>query len=172
MHLTRRAFAASAAALTAVPAMAQPKTRPIVIAHRTVFVQCFEAAPLRTFKTLSEARRVQLIGRQTPQMVSREGKAIAAYADGVGPDWSMILATTAEGALRDATPLIAEAHALGLAVHPWTVRAENLYLPPTLRRGTSPADHGDAEAVCRALFAAGVDGLFSDFPSVAVAARG
>ena len=35
-----------------------------------------------------------------------------------------------------------------------------------------PADHGDVDAVYKALFAAGVDGLFSDFPGLAVKARG
>jgi glycerophosphoryl diester phosphodiesterase len=59
-----------------------------------------------------------------------------------------------------------------LAVHPWTVRAENQFLPGSLRRGANPADHGDAEALYKALYAAGVDGLFSDFPGLAVAARG
>lgn len=136
-----------------------------------VFVQCFEAEPLKAFAKLSKARRVQLVGGDAPQMVSAEGlKAIAGYADGVGPDWSLVLPTV-EGALGPPTPLVAQAHALGLAVHPWTVRAENRYLPPRLRRGGGVAEHGDADALCRALYAAGVDGLFSDFPAIAVAAR-
>ncbi|WP_309643082.1 glycerophosphodiester phosphodiesterase [Phenylobacterium sp.] len=136
-----------------------------------VFVQCFEAAPLKTFAKLSKARRVQLVGGETPQMVSADGlKAIAAYADGVGPDWSLVL-PIADGGLGAPTPLVAQAQALGLAVHPWTVRAENRFLPSKLRRGTGVAEHGDAEALCRALYAAGVDGVFSDFPAIAVAAR-
>ncbi len=136
-----------------------------------VFVQCFEGQPLKTFAKLSKARRVQLVAGGDPQMVSAEGlQAIAAYADGVGPDWSLVLPTV-DGALAPPTPLVGQAHALGLAVHPWTVRAENRYLPARLRRGTSIAGHGDAEALCRALYAAGVDGLFSDFPAIAVAAR-
>ena len=57
-------------------------------------------------------------------------------------------------------------------MHPWTVRAENVFLPLKLRKGTAPADHGDVDAVYKALFAAGVDGLFSDFPGLAVKARG
>jgi glycerophosphoryl diester phosphodiesterase len=56
-------------------------------------------------------------------------------------------------------------------VHPWTIRAENAFLPKSLQRGTSPADHGDATAVVKALYAAGVDGVFSDFTALAVAAR-
>ena len=69
------------------------------------------------------------------------------------------------------------AHDAGLAVHPWTVRAENYFLPATLRQGDPKdpaflAQHGDATAVLKALYAAGVDGVFSDFPALAVAARG
>lgn len=141
-------------------------------ADAAVFVQCFEPDPLATFKTLSKARRVQLVGAGSPAMVSAQGlKAIAAYADGVGPDWSMVLPTI-DGALGPPSALVKDAHAAGLLVHPWTVRAENRFLPPKLRHGTSLAAHGDAEAVFRALYAAGVDGVFSDFPGLAVAARG
>lgn len=148
------------------------KANDLDAADAPVFVQCFEPAALAAFKTLSKARRVQLVGADTPAMVSAEGlKAIASYADGVGPDWSMVLPTL-DGALGPPSALVKDAHAAGLLVHPWTVRAENRFLPPKLRRGTSPAEHGDAEAVFRALYAAGVDGVFSDFPGLAVAARG
>jgi len=137
-----------------------------------VFVQCFEPEPLKAFARLSRARRVQLVAGNDPLMASAEGlKRIAAYADGVGPDWSLVL-TAKDGVLGEPTPLVAQAHELGLLVHPWTVRAENRYLPVNLRRGASMATHGDAAALCRALYAAGVDGLFSDFPAIAVAARG
>ena len=76
-----------------------------------------------------------------------------------------------DGGLGPPTKLVDLAHAAGLAVHPWTVRAESQFLPPKLKRGASPADHGDAETLCRALYAAGVDGVFSDFPDLAVKAR-
>ncbi|WP_309606308.1 glycerophosphodiester phosphodiesterase [Phenylobacterium sp.] len=146
-----------------------------------VFVQCFEVGPLKTFKTLSRAPRIQLVSAEGGpadaaltyrDMVSASGlKAVAAYANGIGPDWSMVIPTV-DGGLGPATPLVADAHAAGLAVHPWTVRAENVFLPPKLRKGSNPADFGDVDAVYRALFAAGVDGLFSDFPALAVKARG
>jgi glycerophosphoryl diester phosphodiesterase len=67
---------------------------------------------------------------------------------------------------------VTDAHAAGLAVHPWTVRAENVFLPPKLRVGADPSAHGDVNAVYKALYAAGIDGLFSDFPALAVKARG
>lgn len=152
-------------------------------ARAPVFVQCFEVSPLKTFRTLSDARLVQLVasasgpadraGTSYAEMCTPEGlKAIAAYADGLGPSWDQILPTDAEGGLAAPTSLVADAHAAGLVVHPWTVRAENAFLPPRLRRGEGQAAHGDVEAVYKALYAAGVDGLFSDFPALAVAARG
>ncbi|WP_374573251.1 glycerophosphodiester phosphodiesterase [Phenylobacterium sp.] len=148
-----------------------------------VFVQCFEVSPLKTFRMLSGARLIQLVysesgpadraGTLYVDMIKPDGlKEIAAYADGIGPEWSQILPTGADGGLAAPTSLVDDAHAAGLMVHPWTVRAENYFLPPKLRRGASQADHGDVEAVYKALYAAGVDGLFSDFPALAVAARG
>ncbi|MDB5496745.1 MAG: glpQ [Phenylobacterium sp.] len=146
-----------------------------------VFIQCFDVLPLKTIMTLSKAPRIQLMspeGGPTDQavtyrqMASAAGlKDVAAYANGVGPDWSMVVPTV-DGGLGPATSLVADAHAAGLAVHPWTVRAENAFLPPKLRRGANPADVGDVNAVYKALYAAGVDGLFSDFPGLAVKARG
>jgi glycerophosphoryl diester phosphodiesterase len=138
-----------------------------------VFVQCFEVEPLKAFRQLSKARRVMLVsqGAAPVDVKSPEGlKAIAAFADGLGPEWPLVIPTTG-GVLGAPTPLVRDAHAVGLAVHPWTVRAENVFLPKALQRGTSPADHGDVEAVYKALYAAGVDGLFSDFPGLAIAAR-
>ena len=148
-----------------------------------VFVQCFEVAPLKTFRPLSKARTVQLAssaggpadraGVTYKAMLEPAGlKAMAAYADGLGPEWPLVIPITADGGLGTATSLVADAHAAGLAVHPWTVRAENAFLPPKLRRGTAPADHGDVDALYKALFDAGIDGLFSDFPGLAAKARG
>jgi glycerophosphoryl diester phosphodiesterase len=138
-----------------------------------VFVQCFEVAPLKAFGLLGKARRVMLVsqGPAPVDVKSAAGiKAIAAFAEGLGPEWPLVI-PTAGGVLGRPTALVADAHAAGLAVHPWTVRAENYFLPKSLQRGALPADHGDATAVVKALYAAGVDGVFSDFPALAVRAR-
>jgi len=150
-------------------------------ASAPVFIQCFDVAPLKTIMALCKAPRVQLVspaGGPTDvtityrDMVSAAGlKTIAAYAQGVGPEYTMVIPTV-DGGLGPATALVADAHAAGLAVHPWTVRAENAFLPPKLRSGTDPMAHGDVDALYHALYAAGVDGLFSDFPGLAVKARG
>lgn len=146
-----------------------------------VFIQCFDVLPLKTIMTMCKAPRVQLVspgGGPTDvalaykTMVSAEGlKTIASYAQGVGPEYSMVIPTV-DGGLGPATAVVADAHAAGLAVHPWTVRAENNFLPPKLRNGTDPAAFGNVDLLYKALFAAGVDGLFSDFPGLAVKARG
>lgn len=152
-------------------------------ANAPVFVQCFEVGALKTFRTLCRAPLIQLMDDEggpadLPNLTYREMssaaglKTVSGYADGIGPNWAMILPTAPDGALAPATPLVAEAHAAGLKVHPWTVRAENYFLPPALRRGTGPADHGDVAALYHALYATGIDGLFSDFSGLAVAARG
>ena len=146
-----------------------------------VFIQCFDVLPLKTIMTLCKAPRVQLVepnGGPTDvtlrykDMVTASGlKTIATYATGVGPDWSMVIPTV-DGDIGPPTALVKDAHAAGLTVHPWTVRAENVFLPPKRRVGTDPSAHGDVDAVYKALYAAGVDGLFSDFPGLAVKARG
>lgn len=150
-----------------------------------VFVQCFEVGPLKTIRALTKAPLVQLIdsegspadlsGLTYADMVTAGGlKAIAAYADGVGPDKSMVVPTDGK-VLLPPTGLVRNAHAVGLKVHPWTVRAENYALPTSLQRGPDgpekPRLHGDVDAMFKALYAAGVDGLFSDFPGLAVEAR-
>jgi glycerophosphoryl diester phosphodiesterase len=139
-----------------------------------VFVQCFEVEPLKTIGRMTKARRVMLVGQGAAPVDVKSAagiKAIATFAEGVGPEWPLVI-PTGDGGLGPATSLVADAHAAGLAVHPWTVRAENAFLPPKLRKGAAPADHGDVDAVYKALFAAGIDGLFSDFPGLAVKARG
>jgi len=74
------------------------------------------------------------------------------------------------------TTLVRDAHAAGLLVHPFIFRWENYFLPAELRRGdvSDPAFAralGDAQAEYLAFFALAVDGVFSDFPDQAIAAR-
>ena len=85
------------------------------------------------------------------------------------------------GALYDVAPgevwpvekikaLIEQAHAAGLKVAVWTLRAENVFLPLEHRRGSEPAAYGDLAAYAAAILDADVDAVFSDFPAITVAA--
>jgi glycerophosphoryl diester phosphodiesterase len=93
---------------------------------------------------------------------------VAGYADGVGPDKAQVIPTTAEGALGEPTSFVADAHAAGLLVHPYTFRNENSFLPPELRNGDDPADYGKALEEQLRFWDAGVDGLFTDNPDTGV----
>jgi glycerophosphoryl diester phosphodiesterase len=145
------------------------------------FVQCFEVAPLKTLRGLVKTPLVQLIsdeggpadapGTTYSAMTSASGlKAIGSYADGVGPEKSYVVPTDGT-VLLPPTAFVADAHAAGLKVHPWTVRRENYFLPKAQRSSETPQAPGDVQALLAALFKAGVDGVFSDFPGEAVTAR-
>ena len=142
-----------------------------------VFIQSFEVDNLKRLHTLTGLRLIQLMDASGAPadgampsyaaMATPEGlKAIAAYAYGIGPNKDMIQK-------GDAAPstLVADAHAMGLRLHPFTFRAENMFLPPSLRTGTDLAAHGRlAEEITRFLNL-GVDGFFTDFAYIGVEAR-
>jgi glycerophosphoryl diester phosphodiesterase len=67
--------------------------------------------------------------------------------------------------------LVRDAHAAGLLVHVWTLRAENTFLPADLRRGTEPGACGDMAGEATLFLKAGVDGYFTEHPAIGVATR-
>jgi glycerophosphoryl diester phosphodiesterase len=146
-----------------------------------VFVQCFEVGPLERLRGRTGVRLIQLVADEggpadKPElsyrdMVTPAGlAAIARYADGIGPAKALIVPRGPDGRSLPPTSLVADAHAAGLKVHPWTFRSENFFLPAELRRGDDPRAHGDVAAEYRLFFGLGVDGVFSDHPADAVAA--
>ena len=145
-----------------------------------VFIQSFEVANLKAIRAKSDLPLIQLMdGEGGPAddgktsyaaMATPEGlKAIATYADGIGPNKAMVIPRGAIGTLGEPTSLVQDAHAAGLKVHPWTFRRENYFLPLGDKGGINPAGHGDLAAEIDAFLKTGIDGLFSDNPREAVA---
>lgn len=100
-------------------------------------------------------------------------KEVAEYADGIGP-WKRYIVSTvpnpaatgpgeAARKLLPAGDLIARAHKQGLMVHTWTFRNE--------QRRLASDYGGDPVQEYLQFYALGIDGVFSDFPDTAVAAR-
>ena len=110
-----------------------------------VFVQSFEPGNLRLLRAELGVPLVQLLGPRGDG--GPEGlRAIAGYADAVGPAKAHIVPRDAAGASRPPTTFVDDAHAARLLVHPYTFRRENTFLPAELRRGEAPAAPGDLEA--------------------------
>lgn len=144
-----------------------------------VFIQSFEVANLKAIRAKSDLPLIQLMdGEGGPAddphasyavMASPAGlKAVAAYADGIGPNKTMVIPRSAIGTLGAPTSLVRDAHAAGLKVHPWTFRRENYFLPLRDKGGINPAGHGDLRDEIRTYLKTGIDGLFSDNPREAV----
>ena len=142
-----------------------------------VFIQSFEVNNLKALHKLTRIRLIQLMDatggpadRSRPSyaaMTTPAGlKEIASYAYGIGPNKAMIW-----DGVGTPTPLVADAHAVGLRLHPWTFRAENAFLPLPFRTGTDPATHGRVADEIAAYLKLGIDGFFTDFPAIGVATR-
>ena len=155
-------------------------------AGASVFVQSFEVSNLRALANETRVPLVQLAdaeggpwdsasGRSAPtyaDMLRPEGlREIATYARGIGVNKSLVIPPDRGGRSASPTRLVRDAHAAGLLVHVWTLRAENAFLPEERHRGEEPSAHGDMAGEVRLFLETGVDGLFTDHPAIAVAAR-
>ncbi|MEO8224650.1 MAG: glycerophosphodiester phosphodiesterase [Gammaproteobacteria bacterium] len=114
------------------------------------FVQCFDPEELRRVRAKFGAAvpLIQLLDDGAP--VTLEAlSAVAAYAQGLGP---------AISSLWPDTGLVPRARSLGLLVHPYTFRADEL-----------PAGFGSPAELLNVLFGTlQVDGVFTDFPDLVV----
>ncbi len=107
--------------------------------------------------------------RTYADIVTPQGlREVAKYARYFGPDKAQIIPRDAAGNLGQPTTLVADAHAAGLKVQPYTFRNENPFLPANLRSSAEPDAFGDVFTEEAAFFKAGVDGFFADQPDTAL----
>lgn len=95
---------------------------------------------------------------------------LATEVDGVSVDKKLLLATDASGNVTGTTDLVERAHAAGLEVYCWTLRAENRFLAKNLRRGALARDFGNWAAEFRLIADTGIDGVFTDQPDLVIEA--
>ena len=139
-----------------------------------VFVQTFDHAELQRLhdEVLPQAgiqlKLVQLISADSDgnvdaeyaEMLSPTGlQDLSRYADGIGPDKSLIMQTSPNGEAQ-VTGLVNMAQVAGLQVHPYTYRMDAGQVP----------DYADSftQLLELHLFTAEVDGVFTDFPDRAI----
>lgn len=130
-----------------------------------VYLQCFDWNETQRIRdTLGyEGKLIQLIaendwneapGVDFEALRQPDGlRAIAKVADGIGPWIAHVVDATGKP-----TDLVANAHAVGLHLHPYTLRADALPV--------WAATFDDAMEIV--LFTAGADGIFTDFTDLAV----
>ena len=131
-----------------------------------VYLQCFDGPTLQRLRheIKTPLPLIQLIGENSwgedsdsdyDYMRSPEGLAqVASYADGIGPWLAQIYLGRDPAGEVMLSDLVSQAQVLGLAVHPYTFRRDEL---PT---GVESFD----ELLDIFFNRAGVDGVFTDFP--------
>lgn len=155
-------------------------------ANSPLILQSFEPSSMQRLSKLVSTPRVVLLSgpqerpwdfveagdpRTVADLVTPAGlKWIASFAQGIGPTLDLVIPKDGAGRLTTPTALVADAHARGLVLHPYTLRNENTFLPAEFRRGTDPNAYGDAFGALRVYFEAGIDGIFSDNPDTALLA--
>lgn len=121
-----------------------------------VYIQCFEPQFLADVAKKSDLPLVQnLVGQPYASMMGLDYKIEDIPTEGIGADVSYVL--NKDGTTTD---FVERAHALGKLVHVYTVRDD---------RPDPGFDNSRDEL--KALFAAGIDGVWVDYPATAVAVR-
>ncbi|POX49659.1 glycerophosphodiester phosphodiesterase [Streptomyces sp. Ru71] len=110
--------------------------------------------------------------RTVADLITPRGlREIAGYAQGIGPTLDLVIPKDANGNLTTPTTLVADAHKVGLILHPYTMRNENPFLPANFRKGADADGYGDSFGAFRTYFATGIDGVFTDNPDTGLLAR-
>lgn len=137
-----------------------------------VFVQCFEWPEIRRIRMdlgstlplvyLVSASEIILDSAGAYRLKSADVslRDVAKVANGIGPNYAA-LRDGGYGPAGKWNGLVPEAHALGLVVHPYTLRADQL-----------PRGVDDFHRLVQELISEGkVDGFFTDHPDLAIEAR-
>ena len=149
-----------------------------------VFIQSFEVANLKEMRALTTARIVQLLSssgrpydfvaagaleaRSYADLITPAGlREVATYANGIGPSKDMVIPLI-NGNLGTPTSLVANAKAVDLITHIYTLRPENNFLPTNLKKApvTDNTVRGDSVTEIQTFLQAGVDGFFTDDSAV------
>ncbi|WP_300395842.1 glycerophosphodiester phosphodiesterase family protein [Henriciella sp.] len=121
-----------------------------------VYIQCFEPQFLEQMAEKSDLPLIQnLVGPPYAALLGMDLKLEDIHTTGVGANKTLILSE--DGSVTD---YVDRAHEQGLLVHVYTVRDD------------APAPGFDsADAELKALFGAGVDGVWTDYPATALKVR-
>jgi len=92
------------------------------------------------------------------------------HVDGISVSKKLLLQRDEAGVVSS-TDLVERAHAAGLLIYGWTLRAENQFLHLGHRGDGAAADHGDWPTEFGLILASGIDGVFSDHPDLALTVR-
>jgi glycerophosphoryl diester phosphodiesterase len=144
--------------LDIAPAMLAVMERYPALQERS-FLQCFDAAELNRLRNEFHCARplVQLIEAESAPPSAAELETMATYADAIGAPLGMLV-TVSEVGQPVQTGLARAARAAGLAVHAYTARQDRL-----------PAGFATmADLVSYLVRDQQVQGLFTDFPDIAV----
>ena len=152
-----------------------------------LIVESFERDVLAKIDKQIRAKRIYLVEASGAPFdeVSRHGSLAADYSaslteeglyalagkvDGISVDKSLILSGD-DAEVVGASDLVDDAHAAELEIYCWTLRPENKFLSKPFRRGTARADYGDWQGEFQTIMSTGIDGVFADYPDLAVTVR-
>lgn len=135
------------------------------IAPGRVWLECFDANELKRlrFQLHSPYRQTQLVGQNSDEfdpdrqkfdfdaMRTPKGlRAVKGYANAIGPRINFVI-----GDVGNVSPLVAQAHAAGLQVHPYVFQTDRFPFAAPL-----------TDVWIRVFEQAGVDAIFTDQPDV------
>ena len=135
-----------------------------------VYLQSFDPKCLRALAEHTTIPLVQLVGQPSVLLKPWGLREVSTYAQVLGVHKTLLIPRDHDGRLAEPSGLTERAHDAGLAVHAWTFRSENTFLPAGMRVGVADSAHGDAASEYAAFLAVGVDGVFTDHPDMAIAA--